>query len=401
MRRFTDHGIKALKPRAHRYEVYEPGSQGFGIRVTPQGLKSFITRYRRGRKLARITIGTYPATSLAQAHEEHNEHRKKLRQGVDPARQIKAERQREREAGTVGELAAEYIERHAKEKKRSWREDQRILDKDILPAWRDVPVKDISRRDVVRLLDRVTDRGALVMANRTLALLTKMFRFGIERGHIDASPCLYIKKPGGEEGENKRALDAGEIHTFWTKLGEASMNDATHLALRLILVTGQRPGEIAGATWSEIDIEQRLWSLPESRTKNKHAHAVPLSDLAIDLIEQAKQLAGNSAYVFPSPIDDGKPITARALSRAVARNQLGLQHWTPHALRKSARTEIGKLVDVRWAERVLNHLPPKLERTYDRHDYLPEKRQALEAWARRLQDIIDKRDRANVVPLAR
>lgn len=402
--KFTDYTIKSLKPKKIRYEVYETNSSGFGIRISERGQKSWLTRYRRNGRLVKITHGPYDpkhGITLAAARLAHNECRKLLHNGIDPARKIHAKRQEERNAGTVADLAHEYLERYAKVKKRSWREDARIIEKDVLPEWRHLAAKDITRRDLVLLLDGVKDRGAPVMANRTLALLTKMFSFAIERGILDASPCVHIKKPGGKENPNMRALDQAEIRTFWTKLGEASMSEGTRLALRLILVTGQRSGEVAGAPWSELDMENRLWRIPETRTKNEHPHVVPLTDLALDLLEQAKALAGDSTWVFPSPVADKRSITSRSLARAVARNQLDLLHWSPHALRKSARTEMGKLVDPRFAERVLNHLPPKLERTYDRHDYLPEKRQALEAWARRLQAIIDGDERDNVVSLSR
>ena len=386
---FTEYAIKRLRPKAVRYEVFSPGEDGFGIRVSETGRKSWLTRYRRRTQLVKITHGQYPGVSLAEARARHRECRNLLHRGVDPALKFHAERQQEKEAGTVAELAKEYIEHYAKERKRSWPEDQRILAKDILPAWRHRKVKDIIRRDIVRLLDRIKARGAPVGANRTLALLTTMFRFAVRRGIIQASPCVEIERPA-KETERERILKDHEIHAVWEKLPEADMAPMLRLAIKLLLITGQRRGEVAGAPWTEFNLANRVWNIPSTRTKNENPHSVPLTDLALEVLQEIHALNPESDYLFPSLYGD-KSIPHRAVTRAISNNQdvFGIPHWTAHDLRRTAATGMTELVDPKWVERVLNHLPPKIVRTYDRHDYMREKRQALEKWARKLKAILE------------
>ena len=156
--KFTDKKIQNLKPKPQRYEEWE--GNGFGVRVTPRGVRSFVYLYRFEGKARRLTLGTYPTMTLADAHKAHAEAVKKLEQGIDPGAVTVSERRENREAPTVAALADEYLEKWAKPRKRSWREDQRILEKDVLPLWGERKAKDITRQDVIRLLDGVMDRGA-------------------------------------------------------------------------------------------------------------------------------------------------------------------------------------------------------------------------------------------------
>ena len=396
--KFTDYAVKALKPRETRYEVYADEKTGFGIRVSKNGVKSWISRYRRNGRLVKMTLGNYPTMSLGQARLKHGEHRKLLHQRLDPReeeerarREAQRARWAEAEAGTVADLAHEYVERHAKEKKRSWREDQRVLNKDILPAWADYKAKDITRRDVIRLLDTVMDRGAPVMANRTLALISKMFAVGIRRGIVDASPCVQIDPPG-EEGSRDRVLNEKEIRAFWLGLDKARTQQNVKLALKLQLVTAQRRGEIAGAVWSEFDLTTSWWTVPGERSKNKLSHRVPLSPLALELLVELKALAGDSPWLAPSPRGD-KPVTDRALTRAISnhREAFGIPSFTPHDLRRTAVSMMTSMGIARLVvKKILNHVEGDVTAVYDRHSYDKEKREALEKWADKLQEVISQ-----------
>ncbi len=396
--KFTDYAIKALKPRKRRYEIYAGDSTGFGIRVSERGVKSWITRYRRNGRLMKITHGRYPGLSLAEARLGHHECRKLLHKGIDAASTFRAQKQQEREAGSVAELAAEYLERYAKVHKRSWREDQRMLRKDVLPAWGKRRAKDIARRDVIQLLDRIIDRGAPIGANRTLALLSRMFRFAIERGLLDASPVVAIKQPGRER-QRDRVLRSDEIRNFWLALDKANMHVALKLALKLMLVTAQRRGEIIGAHLSEFDLETQWWTIPAEHSKNGFSHRVPLSPLALELVEALKAIAGDSEWLVASPYGD-KSMTHRALTRAITntRDVFGIEHFTAHDLRRTAASHMTGMGIARLVvKKILNHVESDITAVYDRHTYDNEKRQALDAWARRLRVIFDDDAGANVV----
>ena len=156
--RFTDRFIAALKPKADRYECWEGG--GFGVRVSPNGKKAWVVVYHFDRKPRRVTLGSYPALGLADARVAVANAKKLLAQGIDPGEQVVAQRRAERGAETVEELIEEYLEKWARPHKRSAAEDERKLRKDVIPAWGRQRAKDITRRDVIALLDNIVDRGS-------------------------------------------------------------------------------------------------------------------------------------------------------------------------------------------------------------------------------------------------
>ena len=157
----------------------------------------------------------------------------------------------------MGQLAHLYIERYAKLCKRSWHEDQRILEKDAIPRWRHITAKDITRRDVVALLDDIVDRGSPIAANRTLACVRKMFNYGVERSIFETSPCVAVKAPS-KENRRDRVLSEDEIRAFWEGLERTTISIPIRYALKLQLVTAQRKGEVIAAEWPDFDLHQGL-----------------------------------------------------------------------------------------------------------------------------------------------
>ena len=411
--RLTDMLLRNLKPQAQRYLVW--ADHGLGVRVSPKGRKSFVYQYRYEGKARFLTLGDYPRTTLADAHKAHAEGMKKLEQGIDPGAVIVNERKEERKAPTVAALADEYIERWAKPRKKSWKVDLRILQKDVLPEWGRRKAKDLTRRDVIRLLDRVAERSG-IMANRTLAVVRKMFNFGLNRDIISTSPCIGIQAPA-PENRRDRVLTSEEIKAFWQGLDKTRVTEGIRLALKLQLVTAQRKGEIINAPWEELDLSTGWWTIPAKPTilrlthnvedglaKNKLPHRVFLAPMAVELLQRVKALSGDSPWLFPSPRGN-KPITGAAVDHALrlALNSLEMEHFTPHDLRRSAATfmtgscGVPRLV----VSKILNHAEPHITAVYDRASYDKEKRQALETWGRKLQAIVEGAEPANVIQLVR
>jgi len=394
--KFTDVFLRNLKPQAKRYLVWE--NHGFGVRVSTTGKKNFIYSYRYDGKPRFLTLGTYPAMTLAEAYKAHAEAWKMLEQGHDPGAVAVAARREEREAPTVAELAAEYLERWAKPRKRSWKVDERILKKDVLPEWGRRKAKDITRREVIRLLDRVAARGG-IMANRTLAVVRKMFNFAVSRDIIPASPCTAVQAPA-PENRRDRVLTAEEIKTFWLNLDKTPISEEIKLALKLQLVTAQRKGEVISSAWADFDREGGWWTIPAEKSKNRLPHRVPLSALAKEILAAAQTLAGDSGWVFPSLRTTGH-ITPAAVDHALrqARPLLGLDHFVPHDLRRSAASHMtGMGIPRLVVSKILNHVERGVTAVYDRHSYDNEKRQALEAWGRKLQALL-KGAEGKVIPL--
>jgi integrase len=398
MLRFTELYIRALQPQKTRYEIRE--GDGFAIRISPNGIKTWVFIYKFQNRKRRMTLGNYPGMTLSKARAAFREARNLLEQGKDPIEAKRREREeqllrdearrRELEAPTVARLVDEYLEKWAKPRKRSWREDQRILEKDIIPAWGKRKAKDIGRRDIITLLDKLVDRGAPIQANRTLACVRKMFNFAVSRDIVTASPCTQITAPS-TENRRDRVLSVSEICLFWQKLDTAPMAIGTRLALKLILVTGQRKGEVINAEWSEVNLNAAWWTIPAEKSKNKLAHRVPLSPLAITLLEEAQALADDSRWVFPGRMIEN-PIRGDSVNEALARSlpYLGIEdRFVPHDLRRTMASHLtGMGISRLLVSKLLNHVETGVTAVYDRHSYDDEKHRALEAWSMRLKEII-------------
>jgi len=237
---------------------------------------------------------------------------------------------------TVNDALKEFWGKELAEKK-SGTETKRLLAKDVLPVWGQRKVADVTCRDIVLLLDKIKDRDAPILRNRVHGALTRFFNFCAERGMIDDSPCTRIKKV--KEKGRKRVLDNAEIKLLWKALDPEKTKpmDAyrlTKLALRMVLLTGQRPGEVTGMKWDEI--EGDVWHIPESRMKNSEAHYVPLTDLALETLEQAKTLSSDSEFVFRSTHREG-PMSAHALSRAIVSHRK--RYWYKRKVHSPRSTE--------------------------------------------------------------
>jgi integrase len=426
--RLTDKFIAVLKPKPQRYELWEGG--GFGIRVSPGGGKTWVWVYHHEGRSRRMTLGSPPAVGLADARLKLAQARKLLHSGVDPGEREVQQHKAERKAETVEELAEEYLDKWARPRKRSAAEDERILRKDVISAWGKRKAKDIARRDVIALLDAIVDRGSPIAANRTLAVIRRMFNWALSRDIVGANPCVAVKSPA-KENRRDRVLSTEEIAVLWQALdrpapprnrskrdpAELEMSPAIRLALKLQLATAQRKGEVIAAEWSEFDLDERVWTIPAGRAKNGMPHRVPLSPLALAVLREIKgdtgprpgpAAEGSARWLFPSPKPivgpNGEPIARPVTDLAVnhsmhrSREALGICDATPHDLRRTAASHMTSIGISRLVvSKILNHAEPGVTAVYDRHSYDAEKRAALEAWGQRLEKITG----ANVLRLPR
>lgn len=408
----TDRSVRAMKPPVTgRIDVWDEALPGFGLRISASGRRTWILMYRVGRTLRRFTLGQYPTLSLAEARVKARDAQHDVAHGQDPARK-KIE---DRHAETFQELAREYIGQHAS-KKRSGREDIRLLNGSahkkrtgkiphvpLVARWGNRRIKDITRRDVRELLDEIAGR-APIMANRTLALVRKMFNFAIERDWLEANPCQMVKPPGREKPRD-RVLSEDEIRRLWKALDDESSVVAALFRLRLL--TAQRGGEVQGAAWSEFDLSARWWTIPAERSKNGLAHRVPLSPQALQVLKELRLEAETtsvkadrdvSQWVFPST-RKALPHMAhaqKAIERVVASSKV---QFRGHDLRRTAASlMVGAGVSRLVVSKILNHVETGVTAVYDRHSYDREKRDALEFWGRRLAAIVaNKRTTAKLL----
>jgi integrase len=388
---FTDKLIKAQKPKTDRYDVREGSGKGFVIRVFPSGQKSWGFIYYFEGKKKRMTFGNYPAMSLAEARKLHTQAVSILANGKDPGTEKQNAKVAACTALTVTNLVAEYLEKWAKPRKRSWKEDERILQKDVISSWGKRKVKDITRRDIIVLLDKVVDRGSPISANRTLAVVRRMFNFALERDIVEINPCYAIKAPS-KENRRDRFLSLGEIKTFWLNLDKTNMSALTKFVLKLQLVTAQRKGEIVSAEWSEIDLDSGWWIIPGDKAKNENHHRVPLSKLSLSLLTKLKAISGQSRWLFPSPKADTH-LGSTAIDHALRKNLICFEEteqFTPHDLRRTAASHMTALGISRLVvSKILNHVEGSVTAIYDRHSYDKEKKEALEMWGNKLEEIVN------------
>jgi integrase len=447
--KFTDKYILNLKPLDKMYQVRE--GDGFGIRVLPSGLRIFIYTYTIAGRRRQMNLGDYPDITLAKSRERLTDVRKVFKDGIDPQEYgFEWHRNPEREKmeaakkiaedlknPTIATLIDDYIEKYAKKNKKSWQEDERILKKDALPVWGSRKAKDITRRDVLNLLDGMQSRGNGIITN-TFKIIRKMFNFAVKQEIVPATPCYGFEK--GEElprqVSKERNLSAAEVKAFWTGIDNAAISQEVRNILKLILITGQRPGEVTSMHRNEID--DRWWEFTPKETKITkeipRKQRIYLTDTALALIGDAKD------YIFPTPAikqdDDGNivptPITERAVAYALRRNlkthtvkkksvtvkasskqkrknpfvvpedkKIDIEKFTPHDLRRTCATHISELgFNDAIVDTVLAHLKKGEIRTYNKNKYDKEKQTAMETWERKLLNIVSG-SKNNVVSIRR
>lgn len=411
---FTDRYLKSLKPlegQTKFRDVREKKGEGFAVTVFPSGKISFIYLYHFNGRKRRMTLGKYPQCSLDDAKELHRQALSTLKSGKDPADEKQKAKIAVRDSSTVEGLIEEYLEKWARPNKRSASADERCLYKDVKPYWGKLKAKDVTRRDVVLLLDRIKERGAPIAANRALACIRRMFNFGIERDIVNVNPCAAVKAVA-KEVRCDRVLSEEEIKILWQALDQNTNQDnplhkihmsaETKLVLKLQFVTAQRKGEVVAAEWDELDLVSGWWTIPADKAKNGQTHRVPLSSLAMGLLNDIKQLSGTSRFLFPAKRKDTH-ITGSSIDHAVRRcNFNGIKAWTPHDIRRTTASHLTSLSIPRLVvSKILNHSENNsVTAVYDRHSYDHEKQHALETWAQKLQEIIYGEEKmSNIVSL--
>jgi integrase len=298
--------------------------------------------------------------------------------------------QLEAEASTklrFGSVAAEFIERYAKPRNRTWPETERLLTKADLASWQDRDLRSITRQEILGVLDRMVERGAPIQANRLVAALRRFLGWAVERGLLDASPMASLKPPSAE-AHRDRVLSDDELRAIW--LAAQEIGYPFGRAVQLMILTGQRRSEVLDAEWREFDLERGLWSIPRERAKNDSGHVVPLAPAAVALIRSLPTIGASPKLLFTT--NGTTPFSG--VSKAVERlSALACRHlnpgiepapWRLHDLRRTFATGCARLgVPLHVVEKSLNHTSGTfggIVAVYQRHDFLDERRQAVHSW---------------------
>ncbi len=412
----TPLAIDKIEPGPTRREIPDAGMPGLRLVVQPKpsGAKSWCVRYRYGGRPRKLTLGLYPRVDLVKARARAKDALEAIERGEDPAADKIARRALQQEPTSDEDnfsvLVQRWLQTDVIPRTRRWRDVAGLLgllidrenSKPSKPAfrrvpgglvarWAERPVDAIRRRDVIAVIDECRLRGTGIVANRVLSALGRFFTWCCARDIIRASPTLGLRKPVAEIARERVLTDA-EIVVIWrATTGGTPFGDL----VRLLILTGQRRAEVAGMNWPEIDLVACAWTLAGPRTKNGRPHIVPLSATAVDLLEAASRYA-NGDYLFGLGGETAFSGFSRSKGRLDAKIKKAtgddLATWTLHDLRRTVATRMADLgVMPHVVEAVLNHVSGSkagVAGIYNRSLYEPEKRKALELWAKHVEGCV-------------
>ncbi|WP_048710734.1 tyrosine-type recombinase/integrase [Microvirga massiliensis] len=395
--RLTAAAVDRFQPPAKgQVEYYDAHLPAFGLRVSYSGAKAWFVMTRINGKLTRLTLGRYPALSLAEAREKARQVIENAKAGGDPRRLEAEERRRKakEQQTTFRGTAALFMERYVERELRpnTAREYRRILQGSDTAAWRDRPISSISKDDVVDLLHRIEERGSPAAANRALAYLGKFFNWSLEQDLITVSPTAKVRALSSGKSR-ERVLTPEELAWLWCTLnGYPGLFGGL---FKVLLLTGQRRSEVAGMRWDELrslNTSEAVWHLPPERTKNAQSHLVPLAP-AVRTILQMLPRTGPLVFSTTSKTAvSGFSKAKRQLDLRIAQlrsdeHLASLLPWTLHDLRRTMVTTMNERLSVppHVVEAVVNHISGPAKRgvagVYNRAIYLNERRNALNHWA--------------------
>ena len=384
-KKFSDQAIARWKPPATgRAEYWDIERPGFGLRITAAGAKVWQMMYRTNARKRRLTLGTYPTLSLALAHQAADQAQDAIAKGLDPAAQ--------RVALTGGPLTFEnfaraYIERHAKRNKKSWKADAAMISNDLIPAWGRRPAQSIARRDVFELLETIVARGHPYAANRRLALIRKMFAWGLSVDLISNSPATGVSAPASEQVRS-RTLGESDIAALWNAWD--AMGYPYGFIFKLILLTAQRRSDIAGLRLEDIGFTNQIWTPPQARNEPGSVHGLPLSHQALEILASLPR--STSPLVFPSPRDRKKHVSGFSKAAERATKLSGVENWRTQDLRRTAAVSMARLgATPDLLDQILNVRATQtsgLRGIYQLATDTGQKRNALQQWSDQVMTIV-------------
>jgi len=435
----TDRFLRSLKQSAFtgRRIVYDTEVRGFGVHVLKSQLSFVLVARPPGRKQpTRMALGeyagltptehkaadrrykalpaderaklsfdeyllqTYGPVTLAGGREKARLWKRHLRAGIDP-RVVEARERATAQAAAgnlFGAVTENFITRELSKQRRG-HVVERILRKEVLPGWKGRPIADVGHRDVREVVDKVVERGAPRYAHNVFDAIRAVFAFAVDRGILDASPCAMLKpaKIIGAKAIRTRVLSDSELRAVAAVANE--LDYPFGRLVQVLLLTGCRLNEVAGARWPEFDLEARTWTIPAERFKSGAQHVVPVADDLMAVLDGLPRFHRGD-HLFSSTFGQ-TPVSGFAKAKARIDKRVGaVPRWTFHDIRRTVRTRLAELrVPDHIAEIVIGHARKGLARIYDQHKYAAEVRDALTLWAARLHSIVSPPPATNVVEM--
>jgi integrase len=383
---FTDLMLRKLTSNGQdRLEIWDARIPAFGVRVSSAGTKTFILMYRHRGRPRRLTLGRYPVLSLADARTKATEALLTINEGADPAL---VEHAVDDPTYQFDAVATSFVTRHCnvRNKASTAKETERLLNKHFVSAWKKRDVRDIRQSHINEILDALVADDKPSEANHALGVIKTLFRWCMDRDMIAVSPCMKVKKPA-KHGSRARVLSEAELKAVWGVLEPEGYPFGT--MTKLLILTGQRRGEVTQMRSSQLDLKAKTWLIPAELSKNGREHLLPLSDHAIAVINSVPK-HGND-LLFPARGNDDNVVSGFTRAKNRLDKLSGVTGWTLHDLRRTTATFLGKLdTPPHVIERVLNHVSGSfagVAGVYNRHTYLDEMRKALQAWGNHMSSL--------------
>lgn len=384
--KLTKNSIDALPTPQTDVVYWDVGCPGFGVKVTPKGRKVFVVLYRTGgagSRLRKFTIGPHGRVTLHQARVAAQKIFTAKLEGRDPAAE-KRDAKRRITADRVEDLLESFIAQYVSQR-RSAPEISRLLRREVGGAWGNGSIHEISKRTVVELVTAIVQRGAPVAANKTLKVVKTFLRWCVGHGVLDKSPAEGVPLPTKEIARDRVLSDQELARVI---IAARKISGPYSSIVELLALTGQRREEVAQATWEEFDLERRTWIIPKTRTKNGKVHIVHLSEESLRVLRACEQ--GNR-YLFPSR--GKKPFNEFSRAKRKLDQYSGVISWRLHDLRRTCVSGIARLgIPPHVADKILNHQSGTIAgvaAVYQRHEFLPERREALERWASHVWRVVE------------
>lgn len=382
MAKLTDMQIKSLIRSCIPVGISD--GKGLTFTLSKNGTSAWVLRYRYAGRQKELTIGRYPDISLSKARELAIDARANIQQGEDVARTKKLLARELANAKTLKELANDYLKKAKLVLAPStFKQRKHHIDDVIVPKIGSLLVREVTTTDVVYLIESV---GKMHVASLVLIALSRIFKHGIAKHVALTNPCLGITASAICEAPKptrlRLKLSEDELRVILPKLPSIGIENA--LAIKVLLTTCVRTNELVKAEWADINFERTEWTIPAVNSKTRKGFTIPLTPAIVGWFNELKHYSCGSKYVLPSRT--GKQTHIALLTIAVAVNKLckkleGVRRFTPHDLRSTARSHLTELgINLIVAERCLNHSLGGLVGIYDQHDYMTERRIALELW---------------------
>jgi integrase len=384
--KLTKSAIDALPTPKSDVVYWDAAFPGFGVKVTPKGRKVFVVLYRTGgagSKLRKYTIGPYGRVTLHQARVAAQKVFAAKLEGRDPAAE-KREAKRRIMADRVEDLLEAFIAQRLSQN-RSAAEISRLLRREVGKPWSGRSIHEIGKRDVVEVISAIEQRGAPAAANKTLKSIKTFLRWCLGRAILDQSPAEGVPLPAKEVARD-RVLDDDELARVI--LAARQIGGPYGGIVEFLALTGQRREEVACLTWQELDLARRVWTIPKSRTKNAKGHVVHLSDQSVALLKRANR---QGPLVFS--LLGTRPFQEFSQAKRRLDQLSGVTSWRLHDLRRTCVSGMARLaVAPHVADKILNHQSGTISgvaAVYQRHEFLAERRQALDLWGAHVRQVLD------------